>query len=149
MTDQTQQIPNQNNPNEGQQQNAQPGYQPYAQPQPQPASYQPQPSPNYQPYAQQSPYAQAVNATVMQQPAQYPVSKKDETLRLIAFVFMIIQLACIGWLIIPLAWLIPMSVMIWGTYKGTRPNTVALGACTLLFASLISGILLLVSEKDN
>lgn len=33
--------------------------------------------------------------------------------------------------------------------KGECPNTVVFGVCTLLFANLISGILLLCSEKGS
>ena len=81
--------------------------------------------------------------------AVYPMSSQDETLRLIAFILNVISCVGIGWLIIPLAWLVPMTVHSWGIYKGTKPNTVAFGVCTLIFASLIGGILLLVSKKDN
>lgn len=51
--------------------------------------------------------------------------------------------------VIPLIWLIPLTYMGYGVMKGERPNTVALGVCTLLFANLISGILLLCSEKGS
>ena len=44
--------------------------------------------------------------------------------------------------------MIPMTVRAWGIYKGTNPNTTAFGVCTLIFLSLVSGILLLVSKKD-
>ena len=47
------------------------------------------------------------------------------------------------------AWMIPMTVISWGIYKGTRANTVAFGVCTLIFVDLISGILLLISHKDT
>lgn len=78
----------------------------------------------------------------------YPMTSQDRTLRLIAFILNIIS--CIGWawLIFPLAWMIPMTVMSWNVYKGKRANTVAFGVCTLIFLDLISGILLLVSRKD-
>lgn len=74
---------------------------------------------------------------------------EDGTLRLIAFIFCIISTVCSSWLIVPLAWMIPMSVVCWGIYKGTRPNTTAFGVCTLLFVSIVAGILLLVSKKDQ
>ena len=45
--------------------------------------------------------------------------------------------------------MIPMCVRSWGIYKGTKPNTVAFGVCTLIFLSLIGGILLLISKKDR
>lgn len=41
-----------------------------------------------------------------------------------------------------------MTVCAWGIYKGRRPNTTAFGVCTLIFVSLVGGILLLVSKKD-
>jgi len=73
----------------------------------------------------------------------------DEILRLIAFIFNVITLASVGWLIIPLAWMIPMTVISWGIYKGTKKNTVAFGVCTAIFFNLVSGVLLLVSTKDD
>lgn len=77
------------------------------------------------------------------------MSDNDKTLRMIAFIFMVISLIGSCWLIIPLAWMIPMTVIGWGIYKGTRPNTTAFAVCTLLFFSLVAGILLLVSTKDR
>ena len=64
---------------------------------------------------------------------QVPMTSQDRVLRLIAFILNIIS--CVGWawLIIPLAWMIPMTVISWGIYKGTRANTVAFGVCTLIF----------------
>ena len=35
--------------------------------------------------------------------------------------------------------MIPMTVMSWGIYKGTRANTVAFGVCNLLFVNTIGG----------
>lgn len=79
----------------------------------------------------------------------YPMTEGDRTLRLIAFIFMIISVVSVGWMIIPLAWMIPMTVMCWKVYKGTRPNTTAFGVCSLIFVSLVSGILLLCSQKNQ
>lgn len=127
---------------------AQPQVQPQA-PQPQPVQYQvPQGSGQYQqPYQPQQPYGYAQPAGSMQ--GAYYVSDQDKTLRLIAFIFNIISLVTMCWLIIPLAWLIPMCVISWGIYKGTKANTVAFGVCTLIFSSLVAGILLLISKKDR
>ncbi len=80
--------------------------------------------------------------------AKTNVSSTDETLRLIAFIFNIISTVAFGWLLIPLAWMIPMTVISWGIYKGTKNNTVAFGVCTLIFVNPVSGILLLCSTKD-
>lgn len=46
-----------------------------------------------------------------------------------------------------LAWMIPMTVSLWGVYKGKKENTIAFGVCTLIFVNLISGILMLVSRN--
>lgn len=91
-----------------------------------------------------------VQSTYIQPNGQqtYAMSSTDNTLRLIAFILNIITLVGVCWLIIPLAWGIPMTVRSWSIYKGTKPNTTAFGVCTLLFLNLISGILLLCSTKD-
>ena len=120
----------------------------------------------YQAQAQQQPYQQPCQATYEQpQPAYqqvyaqpvapaaptalYPMTDTDRNLRLVAFIFCILSLVGSCWLIIPLAWMIPMSVISWGIYKGTKANTVAFGVCTLIFCSLVAGILLLCSNKDR
>lgn len=120
----------------------------------------------YQAQAQQQPYQQPYQATYEQpQPAcqqvyaqpvapaaptaLYPMTDTDRNLRLVAFIFCILSLVGSCWLIVPLAWMIPMSVISWGIYKGTKANTVAFGVCTLIFCSLVAGILLLCSNKDR
>ncbi|MEC4175232.1 hypothetical protein VIN30_02075 [Adlercreutzia sp. R7] len=117
--------------------------QPYQQAYQQPyqATYE-QPQVSYQQV-----YAQPVAAAA---PAQlYPMTDTDRNLRLVAFIFCILSLVGSCWLIIPLAWMIPMSVISWGIYKGTKANTVAFDVCTLIFCSLVAGILLLCSNKDR
>lgn len=54
----------------------------------------------------------------------------------------------LGWTLLPLAWMIPMTVMSWGIYKGARANTVAFGVCNLLFVNTIGGGLL-ISNKER
>lgn len=88
------------------------------------------------------------------QPYYYPQAPvastgNDATLRLIAFIFCIISTVSVCWAIFPLIWMIPMSVHCWQIYKGTSANTTAFGVCTLIFVSLVGGILLLVSTKDR
>ena len=136
---------------------SQPGPQPGAQPSGQPGCQPGQPygqpgALGYQPggYGQpaQQPY-QPYQTEFIGYPATYPMTETDRTLRLIAFVFMVVSTVSVCWALIPLAWMIPMTVVAWGIYKGTRPNTVAFGVCTLIFVSLVAGILLLVSNKDR
>lgn len=83
------------------------------------------------------------------QPAAPVATDNDKTLRLIAFIFCLVSTIFAGWALIPLAWMIPMTVISYGIYKGTKKNTVAFGVCTLIFVSLVSGILLLVAKKDD
>lgn len=125
----------------------------------QPVAQQPQSSYQSQPYQQPAQTYQQPNYStpVPTATTTYAVSGTDTTLRLIAFVFNIltivsfvgIGIASFGIGLIPLAWIIPMTVMSWQVYQGTRANTVALGVCTLIFANLVSGILLLCSTKER
>lgn len=118
----------------------------------QPAAPQPYAAAPQQPYAApQPPYGAPM-------PEQtYVVEGSNQTLRLIAFIMNIVALvvigiggiATLGVGLVPLAWGIPMTVRSWGVYKGKKPNTVALGVCTLLFLNMVSGILLLVAQKDK
>lgn len=73
----------------------------------------------------------------------------DTTLRLVAFILNLVATISVGWTIIPLAWMIPMTVISYGIYKGTKKNTTAFAVCTLIFVSLVGGILLLISKKDD
>ena len=99
------------------------GQQSYQAQQPYQASYE-QPQVAYQQvYAQ--PVAPAAPA------ALYPMTDTDRTLRLVAFIFVILSLVGSCWLIIPLAWMIPMAVISWGIYKGTKANTVAFGVAAI------------------
>ena len=114
----------------------------------------PPPAPSQQPQQPQQPVYQQPAVPVQPQPipaqaATYPMTKQDETLRLINFILCILSCIAICWAVIPLAWTIPMTVHSWGIYKGTKPNTTAFGVCTLIFVNIIGGILLLISNKDD
>ena len=107
-----------------------------------------------QPTYAQPTYAQtdqAGNPIVMQSDGTYAyaLSEQDKTLRLINFILCVVTTVCMSWTIICLAWMIPMTVHSWGIYKGTKANTTAFGVCTLIFITLIGGILLLVSKKEK
>ena len=87
------------------------------------------------------------NPIYYQEPVQ-ALSSTDQNVRLAAFIFSVIATISVCWAIIPLAWMVPMTIRSWGIYKGTKENTTAFGVCTLIFVSLVGGILLLVSKKD-
>ena len=102
---------------------------------------------NYQ-AAPQNYQAVPQNAYYYPNPQVNPAAS-ESTLALVAFIFSIISTVSIGWLIVPLAWMIPMTIMTWQIYKGTRQTTTAFAVCSLLFVSLVSGILLLVDKSNN
>ena len=60
-----------------------------------------------------------------------------------AKVFMILSCIAIGWTLIPLAWLIPMTIKISNRETSGQPLGTGFKVCVLLFGNLIAGILLL------
>lgn len=105
-------------------------------------------------YADAQPSAQTAPQQPVATPTYYPqpqpiANDSDRGLRLAAFILCILSTVAVCWLIVPLAWMIPMTVHCYGIYKGTKANTTGFGVCTLIFVSLIGGILLLVSKKDR
>jgi len=72
-----------------------------------------------------------------------------QTLKMVAFILNLITTIGVGWLIIPLAWMIPMTVISWKIYKGQRPSTMAYAICDLIFLNMVSGILLLVAGTEE
>lgn len=65
-------------------------------------------------------------------------------------VFMIIGCVASAFLyLIPLAWTIPMTVIIINRLKKHQPIGMAFKVCTLLFCSLVAGILLLCMDTEK
>ena len=71
------------------------------------------------------------------QQEQQGAASTNSPLALVAFVLTLISTITIGWLLVPLAWMIPMTVMTWGIYKGKREVTTGFAICSLLFAILL------------
>lgn len=80
--------------------------------------------------------------------AIYPMTREDRTLRQIAFILNIISCVSAAVLLIPLAWMIPMTVMSYNMYKGRRQVSTSYAVCDLIFLNLISGILLLCGTRE-
>lgn len=117
--------------------------QPYAQPQ-QPNAYPQQPyaqpqQPNAYP---QQPYAQP------QQPyyAQPVQNAYSDGLSTAAKVFLIIGCIAYGWMLLPLAWTLPITITIFGKMKRNEPIGTGLKVCALLFVNLLAGIFLLCHQ---
>lgn len=72
---------------------------------------------------------------------------KGSTLKTIAYVFMVIACVVYAWTLVPLIWLIPMTLKVNRARKENLPLSLAFKVCTLLFANFIAGILLLC-DKD-
>lgn len=64
-----------------------------------------------------------------------------------AKVFMIISCISMGWMIIPLFWLIPMTCKISNREKNNEKLSTGFKVCVLLFANVLSGIFLLCDNE--
>lgn len=80
--------------------------------------------------------------------ATYPMTKDDRTMYQIAFILNILSCISVGVAIIPLAWMIPMTVISYRIYKGQRQNTTTFSVLELIFLNVISGILSLIANKN-
>lgn len=69
-------------------------------------------------------------------------------LKIAAKIFMIISTVCYGFLIVPLIWLIPMTVSYCDKIKNHEHVGLSFKICTLLFANQIAGILMLCDNED-
>ncbi len=63
-------------------------------------------------------------------------------------IFMVIGCVALSWTLISLCWTIPMTVHVFKCIKNKTSIGVGFKICTLLFCSLIGGILLLVRPED-
>ena len=71
-------------------------------------------------------------------------TSEGNALKLVAKIFMLIKtILCGFFFLIPLAWCIPMTVVYWKSVNEKKPVSVGFKVCTLLFVSLIAGILML------
>jgi len=64
-------------------------------------------------------------------------------------IFLIIGCVAQGWLLLPLAWCLPITISICNKMKANEPVGTGLKVCSLLFVSLIGGILLLCRSDSE
>ena len=74
---------------------------------------------------------------------QQPAVSQDNSLGEVAKVFLILGCIVQGWLLIPLAWCLPITISVFHCLRDNRPVGTGLKVCALLFVSLIGGICLL------
>lgn len=72
----------------------------------------------------------------------------DDSMQTVIKVFMILGCIAEGWLIIPLAWCIPITVCVFKALNEGRPIGTGLKVCSLLFVSLIAGICMLCLNDE-
>lgn len=76
-------------------------------------------------------------------------SDTDDTMSIVIKIFLILGCISQGWMLLPLAWCIPITVKIFRSLKSKEPIGTGLKVCTLLFVSLVSGICLLCINDDS
>lgn|SRR5574344_1796841 len=64
-----------------------------------------------------------------------------------AQIFMIISCVSIGWTLIPLIWLIPMTCKISARKNNGEKLSTGFKVCTLIFGNTVAGILLLCDDQ--
>jgi len=74
--------------------------------------------------------------------------KKDSTLATVVKVFLILGCVAQGWLLIPLAWCLPITINVFKKLKAGLPISTGLKVCSLLFVNLIAGVCLLCMEDE-
>ena len=76
-------------------------------------------------------------------------SDTSATLKMIAKIFMIIGcVATASFFLIPLCWTIPMTMHYWKAVDNKQPVGTGFKVCSLLFVSLVAGILMLCDNKE-
>lgn len=73
----------------------------------------------------------------------------NDGLAIASKIFLILGCVAQGWLLIPLAWCLPITISICGKMKRGEPVGTGLKVCSLLFVNLIGGILLLCRSDEQ
>lgn len=73
----------------------------------------------------------------------------NDALAVASKIFLILGCIAQGWLLIPLAWCLPITISICGKMKRNEPVGTGSKVCALLFVNLIAGILLLCRSNPE
>ncbi len=76
-------------------------------------------------------------------------NESDDTMSVVIKVFLIFGCISQGWLLIPLAWCVPITVNIFNCMKNGTPISTGMKVCTLIFVNLIAGICLLCMDDNE
>ena len=75
--------------------------------------------------------------------------QEDDALALVIKIFLIIGCISQGWMLIPLAWCVPITVSIFNALRERRPIGTGIKICTLLFVNIVAGVCLLCRSEDR
>ena len=78
-----------------------------------------------------------------------PAAVKDNSLAVVIKVFMVLSCVALGFFLIPLAWCIPMTVKTFRALDAGQPLSTGFKVCTLIFVSLIAGIIMLCASDEG
>ena len=83
--------------------------------------------------------------------AQVSTAKEKSTLDTVISVFLILGavVTSLFGLVIPLAWCLPMTLSYFKKRENNLPISTGFKVCTLIFVSLVAGILLLCRKEDR
>lgn len=82
-------------------------------------------------------------------PVAHTFSDESDTLITVIKVFLIIGCISQGWILVPLAWCLPITISIFNSFRDHRPISTGLKVCTLLFVNMIAGICLLCLDDKK
>lgn len=75
-------------------------------------------------------------------------TKTDNTIKTLILVFLILGCISGASFLIPLAWCIPITLSVKNKMDNGEPISTSLKVCTLIFVSVVAGILLLCLNDD-
>lgn len=90
----------------------------------------------------------SVNQQVVTNNVSYS-SSQPSTLLTVAYVFSIIETVVCGFLLIPLAWMLPMTIHLSKLRSTHQKISLTYAVCNLIFLNLISGICLLCCDEKE
>lgn len=76
------------------------------------------------------------------------VKEKDDTMHTIVKIFLILGCIAQGWLILPLAWCLPITISVFNSLRDNQPIGTGMKVCSLLFVNMIAGICLLCMNDE-
>ncbi len=76
-------------------------------------------------------------------------AEKPNELQKLAYVFMILGAIASGFLLIPLAWTIPMTVYYWKRVKEGTPVSITFKIFALIFVNVTGGVLMLCDKSEG